>query len=202
MWREEHKHLGREPQFCLPPCPLLRLLSLLIHPGDSFPSRPGLGLGPQSQGPRSLVPFPQYPNCVTLWDSVSNVIIKAVFGMASWGQGWPLGMVFAELPPGLAQHRGFTLQHGGGLGPAIQESHDLASSCLPGQLSQLVPPPATHWFLAHHTRSSASVTLSSVPLVYTTSCLHLLGSSFTLQATWKDPPPREAAWFGPPLGDA
>lgn len=116
MWREEHKHLGREPQFCLPLCPLLRLLSLLIHPGDSFPSRPGLGLGPQSQGPRSLVPFPQYPNCVTLWDSVSNVIIKAVFGMASWGQCWPLGMVFAELPPGLAQHRGFTLQHGGVLG--------------------------------------------------------------------------------------
>lgn len=63
-------------------------------------------------------------------------------------------------------------------------------------------PLTTHWLLAHRTLSSASVTLSSVPLVYSTSCLHLLGSSFTLQATRKDHRPREDTWFGPPLGDA
>lgn len=61
-------------------------------------------------------------------------------------------------------------------------------------------PLTTHWLLAHRTLSSASVTLSSVPLVYSTSCLHLLGSSFTLQATRKDHPPVKTPGLALPWG--
>lgn len=61
-------------------------------------------------------------------------------------------------------------------------------------------PLTAHWFPACLALSSASVTLSSVPLVSTTSCLRLLGSSSTLQVTWKHHVPRKAFWFGS-LGD-
>lgn len=73
------------------------------------------------------------------------------------------------------------------------------------QLAFLVNSPSSslpltaHWFLACLTLSSASVTLSSVPSVSTTSCLRLLGSSSTLLVTWKHHMPHKVFWFGPPL---
>lgn len=137
MWREERKHLGGESQVCLPRS--VCFLFLDTPETHALPD-PVQGWDPmlREHGPSFL--FLRVKTVSPLQDFVPNTIIKAVFGMASWGQHRPTYVVFADLPPGLAHGPEGPPYSRAGLGPAIRMSRDLASTCLSGQLSQLVPP--------------------------------------------------------------
>lgn len=140
MWREEHQHLSGSPRSASHSPPCFSVCFLFLDTPETHPlPDPVQGWDPMLREHGPLFLFLSVQTLSPLWDFVPNTIIKAVFGMASWGQCRPTYMVFADLPPGLAHGPEGPPYSRAGLGPAIRVSRDLASTCLSGQLSQLVP---------------------------------------------------------------